>query len=151
MPEVFPQYPPHLNAIQMILTLKMVGVAFEIHDTKLRGKKKGEEEEDEDAALARRFKDVHPSSSDIFHYSFSHAGLLTGKSFIPFENRFMCVLTVLPLPGPYYTYRSFHDLYFSEYTSKADCVQACLSRLSRLPLYVTLFLLAGYVFPLNVG
>ncbi len=32
----------------------------------------------------------------------------------------------------------------------ADSLGACLARLSRLPLYLVLFLIVGYVFPLDV-
>ncbi len=76
-----------------------------------------------------KHKDVDPSLPDFFHYAFSHAGLLT---------------------GPYYTYRTFQDLYSTDNAARADCDGACLRRLSRLPAYIALFLLAGYLFPLKV-
>lgn len=48
--------PAHTNAIQMIMTLKLMGLAFEIHD---------------DTGL-------NPNAEDIFHYAFAHSGILTG-------------------------------------------------------------------------
>ncbi len=122
----------------MILTLKMVGVAYEIHDTRVRRiqweKRKEEEEEDdeerESARLTMHYKDVDPSAVDIFHYAFSHAGLLT---------------------GPYYTYRTFRDLYSPDsYSAVADCYGACVDRLSRLPFYLCMFLVVGHLFPIDV-
>ena len=50
-----PVPPSHTNAIQMIMTLKLMGLAFEVHDSKL-----------------------NPGFLDIFHYSFAHSGILTG-------------------------------------------------------------------------
>ena len=52
-----PEPPPHTNAILLILTLKLVGLAFECHDAELAGK---------------------PDLADIFHYSLGHIGLITG-------------------------------------------------------------------------
>jgi len=52
-----PEAPPHTNAILLILTLKLVGLAFEYHDEELTGK---------------------PALSDVFHYSLGHIGLITG-------------------------------------------------------------------------
>ena len=52
-----PEAPPHTNAILLILTLKLVGLAFEIHDGELPAR---------------------PGLADIFHYSLGHIGLITG-------------------------------------------------------------------------
>jgi len=56
-----PEPPPHTNAIILILTLKMVGLAFEIHDSHRKG----------DVLL-------NLSVADVFHYSLGHIGLITG-------------------------------------------------------------------------
>ena len=56
----------HTNAIQMIMTLKLMGLAFEVHETH-----KNE--------LEKKHKSVNPDARDIFHYAFSHSGILTGK------------------------------------------------------------------------
>ena len=48
--------PAHTNAIQMIMTLKLMGLAFEIHDD----------------------HGLNPNCEDIFHYAFAHSGILTG-------------------------------------------------------------------------
>ena len=56
----------HTNAIQMIMTLKLIGLAFEVHETH-----KNE--------LEKKHKSVNPDACDIFYYAFSHSGILTGK------------------------------------------------------------------------
>jgi len=37
------------------------------------------ENEEQELRLLMRYRAVNPSAIDLFHYSFSHAGLLTGK------------------------------------------------------------------------
>ena len=54
---IFGTPPAHTNAIQMIMTLKLMGLAFEVHD---------------DRSLVA-------SAEDIFHYAFAHSGILTGN------------------------------------------------------------------------
>ena len=66
----FPLPPSHTNAIQMIMTLKLMGLAFEVHET-------------HKTELEKKYKHVYPNVLDIFHYAFSHAGILTGITFLP--------------------------------------------------------------------
>jgi len=107
--------PSHTNAIQMIMTLKLMGLAFEVHET-------------HKTELEKKYKHVDPNVLDIFHYAFSHAGILT---------------------GPYYRFRTFQDLYDTPYAKYAYCTADMLIRLSRVPIYVILFLFSGYLFPLD--
>jgi len=111
----FPLPPSHTNAIQMIMTLKLMGLAFEVHET-------------HKTELEKKYKHVYPNVLDIFHYAFSHAGILT---------------------GPYYRFRTFQDLYETPYAKYAYCTADMLIRLSRVPIYVILFLFSGYLFPLD--
>ena len=84
--------PPHANAIQMYLTLKLVGVAFEVHDslnTKAADDKEGSLKkeyhsqninlaEDEEASLKKEYQDIDPSSLDMFMYAFCYLGVVAG-------------------------------------------------------------------------
>jgi lysophospholipid acyltransferase 7 len=70
-----PSPPPHTNAIMMIMTLKLIGVALEMQET--RGYEDNDDD-DEEVKLRKKYKGVAPSPLDIFHYVFSHAGVLTG-------------------------------------------------------------------------
>lgn len=74
------------NLIEMILVLRVVGVAFEINGSWL-AMKKGKEKGDKD--VKKESKDgierddefleiINPSVNDLFHYSFNYVGLLTG-------------------------------------------------------------------------
>ena len=99
----------------------MIGVAFEVHDSeKTRSNPKSEDTSN---------RPVNPALIDLFHYAFNHAGILT---------------------GPYYKYRTFHDLYNEPYTLYADCDANMWGRMVGLPIYIVLFLVTGYIFPLKV-
>lgn len=60
----------------------MIGVAFEIHDSveveRRRATADGALEDDDVLFLEHKY--IRPGPADIFHYAFSHAGLLTGGS-----------------------------------------------------------------------
>jgi len=115
-----PVPPAHTNAIIMILTLKLVGLAFEIHDSK-------------DAASGKNT--LVPSFLDVYHYSFCHAGLIT---------------------GPYYKFSTWEGMYTDPWNpavnGKNDGIifSALHTRAKNVPYYVVTFLLSGYLFPMSV-
>lgn len=67
----------------MILTLKLVGLAFEVNQTYLAKKKRKESSEtvDKDLILKEEYNAVEPTFLNIFHYSFNYVGVLTGNYF----------------------------------------------------------------------
>jgi lysophospholipid acyltransferase 7 len=78
-----PEPPPHTNLIQMILTLKLVGLAFEVNAAHQKARLLAKSEQDggdgvkplktaEEALLKL-------SLVDIVHYSFNYIGVLTGQ------------------------------------------------------------------------
>ena len=50
----------------MIMTLKLMGLAFEVHET-------------HQTELEKKHKAISPNIQDIFHYAFAHSGILTGN------------------------------------------------------------------------
>ena len=73
------------NLIEMILVLRVVGVAFEMNGSWLAvaEKKKKEGKEDREAKQVKDRDDdflelINPDFIDLFHYSFNYIGLLTG-------------------------------------------------------------------------
>lgn len=115
-----PMPPAHTNAIQMIMTLKLMGLAFEVYDSNHA----------KEGSLEQKHQNIigQPGLSDIFHYSFAHSGILT---------------------GPYYRFRTFQDLYVNpEFVKNTDCDLAMMQRIIRAPFYIVLFLISGYIFPL---
>lgn len=68
-------YPPaHTNLVQMILTLKLVGLAFEVNQSHCIKEATSKEEEE-----AAKYNKINPNFVDIVHYSFNYIGVLTGR------------------------------------------------------------------------
>ncbi|XP_069695683.1 lysophospholipid acyltransferase 7 [Periplaneta americana] len=120
-------YPPaHTNLIQMMMTLKLVGLAFEVHNTATASRKNGQG----DSSIVAEFEatEVHPSFLDIFNYTFCYIGIMT---------------------GPYYTYRTYHDWLTYPFLSSAPCKDATIQKIKYVPMFAVLFLIASTVFPLK--
>lgn len=73
------------NLIEMIIVLRVVGVAFEINGSWLAEAKAKKEEDKKKLDEKNLDKDpefteiINPSLVDLFHYTFCYVGLLTGK------------------------------------------------------------------------
>lgn len=124
------------NAVQLILTLKAVGLAFEIHDTYMRKKNlakltdqlkdKTGEDLDKDTVKIEKLKleiefqslEPRPSFLGMCLYCFCYIGLLT---------------------GPYFKYRTYHDWLHINYTSEIKLSSFILSRGKTLPIIMLLY------------
>ncbi|XP_045477551.1 lysophospholipid acyltransferase 7 [Harmonia axyridis] len=119
-------YPPaHTNLVQMILTLKIVGLAFELNRSFIRNQnhnvKKSDLEEQEN------IKDT-PSIIEMFHYCFNYVGVLT---------------------GPYYRYTTFRDSFELPFSTYADNWKFTLNKLKFVPMFIVLFLASSFTWPLS--
>jgi lysophospholipid acyltransferase 7 len=115
-----PVPPAHTNAIIMILTLKLVGLAFEIHDSR-------------DPATGKF--GVNPSVLDVYHYGLCHAGLITGPYY-----KFQTWEGMYTDPWNPAVNGKNEGAIFS----------ALHKRAKNVPYYVVAFLLSGYLFPMSV-
>lgn len=131
----------HTSAVQMLLTLKMVGLALEVQETAkmkrevaklnagdILNDNQTKNEETSDVELSLKFQGVAPSFMDVMHYAFCYIGVLT---------------------GPYYKYRTYWDMLHSTESYKSSYLEHALQRAKRLPLYSILFLLGSHYFPLS--
>jgi len=121
-----PPPPNHTNAIIMILTLKLIGLAFEVHDS-------NEEEQDSTVKEGKKPCFSVPSLEDQFHYGFNHVGLIT---------------------GPYYRFSTWRGITNDPWNPAVVprpglCSAAAWARAARVPAYVTAFLISGYLFPMS--
>ena len=82
-----PEPPAHTNAIILILTLKLVGLAFEVHDAQASEEKESRSKRPSvaDKSLSANQRPVsslsanqRPSVADTLHYCLGHIGLITG-------------------------------------------------------------------------
>lgn len=112
----------HTNVIQMFLTLKLIGVAFERNSvlTKSQGKEVL-------LPVEAAIKDIR--LIDLFHYCFNYIGLLN---------------------GPYYTYRTFHDYFHLPFAVHAEnSFKTAMDKLKIVPIYVALLFVTSYIWPLS--
>lgn len=136
-----PSPPAHTNAIIMILTLKMVGLAFEVHDshhstatTTTGSSETAQQNQDTTRPAVVWQLERPPGFWEIFHYGFNHVGLIT---------------------GPYYKYRTWAGLYQDPWNPAVsgqgeDRINRALRhRLQMVPFYVVAFLVSGRLFPLS--
>lgn len=57
----------------------MIGVAYEIFDSRHNEELLKEDPSNSEIQLMTRFQGIDPGILDLFHYSFNHSGLLTGN------------------------------------------------------------------------
>lgn len=117
----------HTNMIQMILTLKIIGFAFE--KSSILNKIKEAAKNGEKILLSDVELEICDSSVlNIFHYCFNYLGLLT---------------------GPYYNYKTFYDYFHLPFYKKVNVWDATYEKLKWVPIYVFLFIIASYIWPLE--
>ncbi|XP_063904142.1 lysophospholipid acyltransferase 7 [Zophobas morio] len=122
-------YPPaHTNMVQMMLTLKLVGLAFEVNSTYNAQKKRDTSEKSQDEKDEDEANKIEPNCADIFHYAFNYVGVLT---------------------GPYYRYRTFVDYLNFPFAEHVNWKKATIDKLKYVPLYAILFLWGTYNWPLS--
>ncbi|XP_055710525.1 lysophospholipid acyltransferase 7 [Phlebotomus papatasi] len=125
-----PSPPGHTNLIQMVLTLKLVGLAFEVKDATLKCRKASKEEYEQIPYHEKELAEITPKN--IFGYCFNYVGVLT---------------------GPYLTYRTYRDSFVETYASNEKRFEACdkttLEKFKSIPIFVALYLLTSYFWPLG--
>lgn len=123
-----PTPPGHTNMIQMIMTLKIIGLAFEQNcvNTKSREADKSEDKENVLTAVEIEIQEI--SVVNMFHYCFNYIGLLT---------------------GPYYTYRSFYDYFHLPFAVNANTWKVTLEKLKWVPIFIALYLVTSYIWPIE--
>lgn len=122
-------YPPaHTNLVQMMLTLKLVGLAFEVNSAYLLKQRKEEGKRTLEERLEDESSYIDPGFVEIVHYTFNYIGVLT---------------------GPYYRYRTFRDFFELPFTHSVAWNEETLKKLTYVPLYCALFLWGTYTWPLS--
>ncbi|CAK1547128.1 unnamed protein product [Leptosia nina] len=124
----------HTNLIEMIIVLRVVGVAFEMNGSWLAMAKAKRKTDDVVEPVNKDERDdeflelINPGTLDLFHYTFSYIGLLT---------------------GPYYRYRTFDDYFHLPFSKHVDCFSFTIHTLKMVPFYVALYLALSNVQPLE--
>ncbi|GAV00201.1 hypothetical protein RvY_11085 [Ramazzottius varieornatus] len=114
------------NAVQLILTLKTIGVAFEVHDTQLRSRGLAPFASNSAAfSCMNTYMDVSPSFMDIVHYCLCYIGLMT---------------------GPYFKFKTYDDMIHSSTLPIMPRIKMAQQRLAMLPVYLVCFLTMSSIF-----
>lgn len=122
-------YPPaHTNLIQMVLTLKLVGLAFELNTSYTSKKQKDTGNKTKEEQLQTESIEFELTFIEIFHYAFNYIGVLT---------------------GPYFRYRTFRDLFERPFAQFVDWKTSTFNKLKYVPLYAALFMWGTYNWPLK--
>uniref|UniRef100_A0A0A9XEX5 Lysophospholipid acyltransferase 7 n=1 Tax=Lygus hesperus TaxID=30085 RepID=A0A0A9XEX5_LYGHE len=117
------QYPGgHTNLIQMILTLKLVGMTFELKDT-IEGELKGKNDPE---FMFRRIP--KPSFADVFHYAYCYSGIIT---------------------GPYFSFRTFVDMFITPFAKHAGYKNELMGRLMIVPVLGVIHLVLNKYWPIE--
>ncbi|XP_046366660.2 lysophospholipid acyltransferase 7-like [Haliotis rufescens] len=118
-----PAPPPLSNAVQLFLTLRMIGLAFEIHDSRMAVFK--EDATQEEKRLIKKYVHIDPSFSDIFSYAYCYIGMMT---------------------GPYYKYRTYQDWLEESNTEHIATRPPFWEKVKPLPLILACFLAFSHYF-----
>ncbi|XP_063055209.1 lysophospholipid acyltransferase 7 [Engraulis encrasicolus] len=120
-----PRPTPFSNAIQLILTLKMVSLANEV-------KTFHQEKKNEVSSFAKSpvvgGLSSEPSLYDVISYSYCYVGIMT---------------------GPFFRYQTFVDWLQQPSPQSLPGREPCLLRLRMVPVYGALFLVFNHYFPLD--
>ncbi|XP_045211572.2 lysophospholipid acyltransferase 7-like [Mercenaria mercenaria] len=116
---------PITNALQLFNALRMIGVAFEVHDAEYMEKR--DRESEEDAELKKNFQ-LKPSFLDTIHYSLCYIGLFT---------------------GPYYKYRTYYDMLHIPEDAHIPIYKYAIERVKQIPLIAAVYLVCSYFFSIQ--
>eukprot|EP00105_Crassostrea_gigas_P023407 XP_011443224.1 PREDICTED: lysophospholipid acyltransferase 7 [Crassostrea gigas] len=118
-----PKVSPISNAVQLFITLRLIGLGFEIHDS--YRELSSQEGSAEERHLRKQYVCIDPSSVDMFQYAFCFIGQFA---------------------GPYYKYRTYQDMIYSPRTSEIPSMGPLIPCLKQLPLIGVTYLFFSYFF-----
>ncbi|XP_018421596.1 PREDICTED: lysophospholipid acyltransferase 7 isoform X2 [Nanorana parkeri] len=116
---------PFANALQLLLTLKLVSLANEAQEFS-RARKREVASFSNPSSIGMMTK--IPSLTEVFLYSYCYIGLMT---------------------GPFYRYKTYHDWLHQINSQDIPSWKPMIARLRPAPVFGVLFLIVAYYFPLD--
>ncbi|XP_011310278.1 lysophospholipid acyltransferase 7 [Fopius arisanus] len=110
----------HVNLLQMIITLRLAGLGFEVNSAVESLK------EEPNNRTYRAIKNI--GFLDVFHFGLGYIGLLT---------------------GPYYTYRTYLDCIHRNLGDYIDCEGQTIKKLKKIVVAVVFHLLFNFYYPIS--
>ncbi|KAF2902103.1 hypothetical protein ILUMI_04091 [Ignelater luminosus] len=119
-----PFLPYHATVTEMMMTLKLVGLAFDVnHEYLLKKKLRTNTETSEE--FEKDF--INPNCMDMFHYTFSFMGIIA---------------------GPHYRYKTFIDFFDLPFSVNVPKNKQVIRKLAYLVLYLFLMVLVSNIWPI---
>ncbi|XP_025836480.1 lysophospholipid acyltransferase 7 isoform X2 [Agrilus planipennis] len=115
-----------MNMIQMMFTLKMVGLALDLENCTLAMGDYDNKTDEQKAEIIYSYFNL--TVADVFHYSLNYIGIVT---------------------GPYFRYRTFLDYIDLPFSKYANCEKHTLKKLRIFPLIAVIFLFLSYYWPIS--
>lgn len=147
----------------MMLTLKIIGLAFEAHQSfNLKNKKQDNNQDqldvskNEEQIFEMDRYNFELTFADIFHYIFNYCGVLTGiiLYFIVQNCQFAVVQLFSKtsfILGPYFRYTTYLDHLNKPYHRYANLKDAVTKRIYLLPFVAAVYFILNYYWPLSVS
>ncbi|CAG9812635.1 unnamed protein product [Phaedon cochleariae] len=122
-------YPPsHTNLVQMMVTLKIIGLAFEVNNCFETKKKKDEATRTEEQKFEDETICFDLEFMDVFYYIFNYCGVLT---------------------GPYFRYRTYLDHLNKPYHKYDDFKPILLKKFYWIPFLGAVHVFTNYYWPIS--
>ncbi|XP_018561816.1 lysophospholipid acyltransferase 7 [Anoplophora glabripennis] len=122
-------YPPsHTNLVQMMVTLKIIGLAFEVNTSYYSKKKRDKGSKTEEEKLQDELCDIDVQFLDVFCYVYNYCGVLT---------------------GPYFRYRTFLDHLHKPYHKYDDYKIEIFKKLYLIPILGAIHVFTNYYWPIS--
>lgn len=121
-----PYLPTQINVIQMMMTLKLVGLAFDVNSVYLSKKDKSQKTPEQ--VLQDENNDINPTFLEMFHYTFNYTGILT---------------------GPYCRYKTFRDFFELPFSNNVPWNEQTVKKLTYVPFYIALLILSSNIWPIS--
>ncbi|CAL8071525.1 unnamed protein product [Calicophoron daubneyi] len=127
--------PPLSNAMQLLITLRLMGLSFELHDSwvieqrlKKEAKNGKNQPADSDLVLLKKYKHITASHLGVLCYTYCYIGLFT---------------------GPYYKYRTFEDFINWPTRAPPGSSDQLIQQLQEAPLYGVSYLIISHFYSVD--
>lgn len=127
---------PHTNAIQLILTLKVVSVTFDVHDAAVETKTR--KSDNKDTAIPYSPLGPNHQLDDPAHFD---------PSILEFYCYVYCFIGLFT--GPFYQLKLYRHMIHRQDLSSINTVVPALRRLACVPIFAVIFVVVGQKFPDN--
>ncbi|KAL8569620.1 hypothetical protein ACOMHN_057187 [Nucella lapillus] len=119
---------PISNAAQLFLTLRMIALSFDIHDSRGLKKKMDSGEKEDETELLIKHTAIEPNVKDIVCFAFCYIGCLT---------------------GPFFKYHIYRDWLRQQNPDSIPLQEPLIAKSRSLPVIIATYLVCSYFFSIK--